>query len=162
MYVSLLCDRAAHCCCCLRQFHVRLYPSGKPKCEWKGKCPLLVSDIVPELPYKAKTEGMWQCLLHFCGVMGTFGLRHLRLALVRRGGEVESRLETKSTAWQCNYSLWHWLIGKWEIRLKGWSVWTRSCCLTNYHWERWTWSMAVEHTRCGWRTCAHTHIGSWN
>lgn len=42
------------------------------------------------------------------------------------------------SGWHCNYTLWQWLIGKWEMGLKGFvGIWTGSCCMTNEQRERW-------------------------
>lgn len=49
-----------------------------------------------------------------------------------------SWLETTSAGWHCNYTLWQWLIGIWEMGLKGFlGIRTGSCCMTNKHCERW-------------------------
>lgn len=56
--------------------------------------------------------------MHLCRVCGGRG-KFWPPSPCQDGWRSDSRRETKSTAWQCNYSLWQWLIGKWEMGLKG-------------------------------------------
>lgn len=101
----------------------------------------------------SKKEALRRRLFHFCGVIGKIVTAIFVLLPI-----IVSRLETKSTAWHCNYSLWHWLIGKWEMGLKGWGAgqgagaWLIST-------EGWAW---VEQTRCSSHTFPHAHTGKRN
>lgn len=72
----------------------------------------MVLDIILASDFLALNGGALKRLFHFCGVMGKIFDCHLFLVLLREGWRSGFRLETKSTARHCNYSLWHWLIGK--------------------------------------------------
>ena len=91
------------------------------------------------------------CII-ICEVMGEI-LTAVAFLLPPGGWRSGARLETKSTAWHCNYSLGHWLIGKWEMGLKGWGVWTGSCCMTNKHLEEWAIAL-----RLSWQKAIYANV----
>lgn len=88
--------------------------------------------IVPHT-FELENGGLWRRLFHFCGAMGTiptaisFLLPSVRLDLK------QSQLpDTAITVYGTG------LLENGEMGLKGWGVWTGSCCMTNQHCERWS------------------------